>query len=58
MAKVDVGLYVVMAILAMGFLIALWKTLETPTQINIYLTAGTFIGTAILIAIALYRGRK
>ncbi|MFZ3077430.1 MAG: hypothetical protein WA139_03185 [Candidatus Aenigmatarchaeota archaeon] len=58
MAKVDVGLYVVMAILGIGFILSLQETLKNPTQINLYITAGTFVGTAILVAIAIIKGKR
>lgn len=57
MARIDLGVYVVMAMLGFGFLLSLQATLSNPTQINLDITAITFIGTALLVAFALYRGR-
>jgi nitrate reductase gamma subunit len=58
MAKFEVGLYVVMAILAIGFIISLQQTLKNPTEINLYITIATLVVTAILVAIAILRERR
>ena len=58
MPHFDLGLYVVMAILAIGFIISLQGALYNPSEANIAFTAGTFIGTALLVGYAIRKGKK